>query len=117
MKVLLDSSISSSLIAPLVAARHDVDWVGRWPGGDPGDALVLDTAIAQRAALITLDRDFGELAVLNETRHSGIIRVVDVRLRDQAVRCIEVLANHEAELLAGAIITVEPLRVRIRPGT
>jgi predicted nuclease of predicted toxin-antitoxin system len=103
------------LIAPLVAAGHEVSWVGHWPEGDPGDALVLDFAIANSNVLITLDRDFGELAVLRGTAHSGIIRIVDVRVKEQAARCIEVLAGHGPELLAGAIVTVEPGRTRVRP--
>lgn len=115
MRVLLDSCVSSILIEPLAASGHAVTWVGNWPDGDPGDVRVLDAAIADGSVLVTLDRDFGELAVLRGTRHSGIIRIVDIRVRDQATRCIEVLAAHEVELLAGAIITVEPLRTRVRP--
>lgn len=114
MRVLLDSCVSSALILPLVNAGHEATWVGDWPG-DPGDSQVLDAAIAHGSVLITLDRDFGELAVLRGTKHSGIVRIVDVRVKDQAARCIEVLAAHGPSLLAGAIVTAEPSRTRVRP--
>lgn len=115
MRVLLDSCVSSALTEPLRAAGHDVVWVGDW-SEDPGDAAVLDAAIAQGRALVTLDRDFGELAILRGTKHSGIVRIVDVRVRDQAARCIGVIESFENDLENGAIITIEPTRVRVRPG-
>jgi predicted nuclease of predicted toxin-antitoxin system len=115
MRVLLDSCLSSVLVEPISSAGHQVSWVGDWPAGDPGDAKVLDEAIAQGSVLITLDRDFGELAVLRGTKHAGIIRIVDVRVKDQAARWIEVLSAHGPALLAGAIVTAEPTRTRVRP--
>ena len=115
MKLLLDSCLSSVLIEPLTASGHLVAWVGNWPDGDPGDVRVLDAAIADSSVLVTLDRDCGELAVLRGTKHTGIVRLVDIRVRDQAARCIEVFAAHETDLVAGAIITVEPTRIRVRP--
>ncbi|HKY32424.1 MAG TPA: DUF5615 family PIN-like protein [Candidatus Polarisedimenticolia bacterium] len=47
--------------------------------------------------LITLDKDFGERAIVRGHAHSGLIR------------------QYSRELEAGAIITVEAARVRVRP--
>ena len=47
----------------LRSAGHEVEWVGDW-SGDPGDEHILATAAAHGQALVTLDQDFGEWAVL-----------------------------------------------------
>jgi predicted nuclease of predicted toxin-antitoxin system len=64
---------------------------------------------------VTLDKDFGELAVLEGRPHSGIVRLVSIAARRQGAACRDVLARFGEELRAGAIVTVEPGRVRIRP--
>jgi predicted nuclease of predicted toxin-antitoxin system len=67
--------------------------------------------------LVTLDKDFGELAVLHKTAHAGIVRLVGFRSIHQARACEQVLATYANELEAGALITVEPGRARIRPAS
>lgn len=115
MKVLLDSCVWGGARKVLVAAGHDVEWTGDWEQ-DPGDAAILAYAQQAQRVLVTLDRDFGELAVVQGAKHSGIVRLVNLAARDQAVACEQVLASHGSLLEAGAIVTVEPGRIRIRPG-
>jgi len=79
VKLLIDTCISGSVRDVLQAAGHDVVWTGDWLQ-DPGDDEILDHAHQEQRILITLDKDFGELAVE-----------------------------------AGAIVTAEPGRVRVRP--
>jgi predicted nuclease of predicted toxin-antitoxin system len=62
MKILLDTCVSPRTRDELVAAGHEVAWVGDW-FADPGDEEILDAARRDACILITLDRDFGELAV------------------------------------------------------
>jgi predicted nuclease of predicted toxin-antitoxin system len=64
---------------------------------------------------VTLDKDFGELAIVRGSPHRGILRLCNLRSTQQAEVCLHVLALHGAELSAGAIITAEPRRIRIRP--
>jgi predicted nuclease of predicted toxin-antitoxin system len=63
-----------------------------------------------------LDKDFGELIIVRGHPHGGIIRQVNIIIsaRRQAAYCLTVLVHYQAELGNGAIITVEPRRVRIR---
>jgi predicted nuclease of predicted toxin-antitoxin system len=63
---------------------------------------------------VTLDKDFGELAIFRGQPHCGIIRLVNLPAREQAPACLAVLAAHGDDLLAGAIITTQPGVVRIR---
>lgn len=113
MKVLLDSCISALLRLPLAADGHDVVWVGDWPN-DPGDEEILAVAYRERRTVITLDKDFGTLAVRDRQPHAGIIRLVNLSLREQPLVCVQLLRDHEANLSAGAIITVDQRRLRIR---
>ncbi len=64
--------------------------------------------------LITLDKDFGELAIVFGQAHSGIVRLVNLSTKEQGNVCMEVLARYESNLLNGALITAERSRVRVR---
>lgn len=111
--MLLDSCVWGSAVAELAAAGHDVVWSGSWPR-DPGDQEILAWAREENRVLVTLDKDFGELAIVRGLPHSGIIRLVGFSSRQQAQACQQVLERFGAELAADAIITAEPGRVRVR---
>jgi predicted nuclease of predicted toxin-antitoxin system len=115
MKLLLDSCVWGGAVSELAAAGHDVVWSGSWPS-DPGDDQILAIALAESRVLITLDKDFGDLAVLRGLPHAGILRLVDIAAKRQAAISLQVIALHAAELESGALITAEPGRIRIRPG-
>ena len=91
-------------------------WAGDWPS-DPGDEEILDRAHQGVRILITLDKDFGELAIVRGHPHSDLIRLVGLSTAPQASISVAVLAKYSRELEAGAIITAEAARVRVRPPT
>jgi predicted nuclease of predicted toxin-antitoxin system len=113
VKLLLDSCLSGALKAPLAAAGHDVQWVGEWPT-DPGDEEILSRAHAQGRVLVTLDKDFGELAIVQGRAHSGLLRLTGLRLASHADAILNVLRQHADVLATGGVVTVEPGRVRVR---
>ena len=90
-------------------------WAGDWPS-DPGDEEILARAYSENRVLVTLDKDFGELAVAQGQPHSGIIRLVSLAIAQQARVCLKVLEMHGTDLLEGAIITAERTRIRVRLG-
>ena len=98
----------------LAASGHDCDWVGSWPQ-DPGDDEILAAALAESRVVVTLDKDFGELAVVRGARHAGIIRLVGFRAQDQGLACCRLVQRYCRELESGALITATPERVRVRP--
>lgn len=114
MRLLLDSCVSLRIRDELTAEGHDVAAAADW-GKDPGDEEILDRAHRAERTLITLDKDFGELAIIQERPHSGIVRLVDISITRQAAVCLHVLGVYGAELQKGAIVTAEPGRLRIRP--
>lgn len=69
--------------AALAAAGHDVIWAGDWPS-DPGDEEILDQAAAQGRVLVTLDKDFGELAVPSREQ-SGVCAQILKAHRDSPI--------------------------------
>jgi predicted nuclease of predicted toxin-antitoxin system len=100
----------------LRAAGHDVVWSGNWPV-DPGDEEILARALADGRVLVTLDKDFGELAIVRELPHAGILRLVGLAARQQAEVTLKVLEVHASHLAEGAIVTAETGRLRVRlPG-
>ena len=76
---------------------------------------MLGQAHNEGRVLVTLDKDFGELAIVYEQPHSGIIRIVNSSARRQAAVILYVLSLYGTELQAGAVVTAEPGRVRVRP--
>jgi len=113
LKLLLDTCLSALAKAELQATGHDVVWAGDW-AEDPGDETILARAHEERRTLVTLDKDFGELAVLHGSPHRGILRLVGFRAGQQGSVCVRILREHAADLEAGAIITAEPGILRIR---
>jgi predicted nuclease of predicted toxin-antitoxin system len=113
LRILLDSCIWPGAIQDIARAGHDVDWVGHWTS-DPGDADILAHAVRHAQVVVTLDKDFGELAVALGHAHAGIVRLVDVRHDRQGPMCVELLVRYGEELARGAIVTAESARVRVR---
>ncbi|MCP4603924.1 MAG: toxin-antitoxin system, toxin component, PIN family protein [Proteobacteria bacterium] len=116
MRLLLDSCVWAGAAADLSATDHDVETVASWPE-DPGDEEILDVARKQDRILVTLDKDFGELAIVKGFDHAGIVRLAGFGARQQGAICIRLLRDYSKELEDGAIVTAQPGRVRIRPKT
>lgn len=83
---MLDACVAPQVRDELAAAGHEVVWIGDWTE-DPGDEAILDTALRESRVLIT----FGHL-------------------------CAAALDAYGQQLSKGALLTVEPHRVRLRPG-
>ena len=116
MKILLDSCVWGGVRQALADTGHDVVWCGDW-ARDPGDDEIMAQAYQEGRVLVTLDKDFGTLALLHGRPHAGILRLVNLSTQQQAIVCLRVLTLYDATLQAGAIITAELERVRIRqPG-
>ncbi len=114
MRILLDTCVWGGARSALSGAGHDVLWTGEWTE-DPGDSEILAFAQREQRVLVTLDKDFAELAIVRGVRHHGIVRLVNIAAREQGPFCAWILDRHGEELLAGALITGERGRLRIRP--
>jgi predicted nuclease of predicted toxin-antitoxin system len=79
------------------------------------DAMGISRGHKRRAHPTRLDKDFGELAIVYGKPHCGIIRLVDLPVRQQGSYCVTVLERFAEDLARGAILTVSSQQVRIRP--
>jgi predicted nuclease of predicted toxin-antitoxin system len=113
MKVLLDTCVSGQAIKIVQKAGHDVVWVGDWPR-DPGDEQILRTAADESRVVVTIDKDFGELAIVRGIIHCGLIRLAGFRAAEQGPAIVRLFSTYYIALAAGAILTVDPWRVRVR---
>jgi predicted nuclease of predicted toxin-antitoxin system len=116
VKIKLDENIGRRGLELLKACGHDVMTV--WDQGLRGvtDEALFKICSAEGRALITLDRDFGQVPRFPPEQSAGIVilelgpratlREITERLRD----FLAVLENHS---VAGALWIVEPGRVRI----
>lgn len=114
MRVLLDTCVWGGARTVLASSGHEVEWTGSWDQ-DPGDEEILSYAAKNSMVLVTLDKDFGELAIVRGMKHSGIIRIAGMKAQEQGPAVVALLQKYERELLAGAIVTASAERVRIRP--
>ena len=113
MNLLVDACVGREVVQALRMDGHDVDYVCEW-NADPGDETILRRAGQEHRAIITRDKDFGSQAVLLGIVHFGIVQVRKIPLRDHASACRTALRKHEADLAKGAIVTVQPGRIRVR---
>ena len=116
MKLLLDTCVWGKAQKALTDAGHDVVWAGDWDT-DPGDEEILARADRDGRIPITIDKDFGELAIVRDLPHHGILRLVNFSSRQQAEICLRALELYGKELIEGAVVTAEPGRFRVRPHT
>jgi predicted nuclease of predicted toxin-antitoxin system len=115
MKFLLDvCSSSHSLRSFLTSLGHDVRLMGE---EDPcaSDEVVLAMAHQEGRIIVTEDKDFGELIVVQRRPHSGIIRFLQLSIAEQVVAMQEVLTSYQADLKSGAMLVVTRGRIRVRP--
>jgi len=113
MKLMLDNCVWGGAVDELAQNGHDVIWVGNW-NEDPGDFEILSRAQIQNRILITLDKDFGELAVVRQVPHCGIMRLANISAAQHGKVCNLILKLHGEKLTQGAIVTVNNNRIRIR---
>lgn len=84
MRLLLDTCVWGGALQALRDAGHDVVWTGEWER-DPGDKEILRQAYEQDRILVTLDKDFGERAIVYGEPHRGIIRLVGISARSRPI--------------------------------
>lgn len=95
MRFVVDRCAGRRLAEWLANNGHDV-LDSRTPGPDPGDM-----------ALITIDKDFGELIYLHDIPHAGLIRRPDVRMSQRIALVEQTIKQHSQALKERAIITIQ----------
>lgn len=117
MKLKLDANIGRRGIELLRGAGHDVMTVRDQKREGAADEAIFVTCVGEGRALITLDRDFGEVLRFPPDQSAGIV-ILDLGPRATPAallaRVADFLAVATTEKLEGALWIVQPGRVRIR---
>ena len=116
MRLLLDMNLSPLWIATLADAGFEaVHWssVGR---ANAADANIMDFATRNQYAICTQDLDFGVILAATANPGPSVIQIrAEGALPDQiGPLVVDALRRFELELEAGALVTVDPKKTRVR---
>ncbi|MBD2385349.1 DUF5615 family PIN-like protein [Cylindrospermum sp. FACHB-282] len=116
MKLLLDQGLPLSAAALLCEAGIDTIHVGEIALSAADDTEILQKAQEDQRVVVTLDADFHALLALAEAISPSVIRIRIEKLRAQALTelLLTVISECEKDLELGAVVTVEPRRIRMR---
>ena len=116
MKLLLDQGLPRTAATQLVAFGWDVVHVGEIGMAVSTDSDILRRASLEQRAVVTLDADFHTILALANASAPSVIRVRIEGLGgvDLAALIQRVVSVCEADLLAGAMVTVDEAGVRVR---
>lgn len=116
MKFKLDENLGTTAQEILRAAGHDVSTVPEEELGGSPDRVIFDASVREARALLTLDRDFGEVLRFPPHESHGIV-VLALRghpsLQEISARLRDFLAVLEERPLGKELWIVEAGRVRI----
>ncbi|MGH7735630.1 MAG: DUF5615 family PIN-like protein [Gemmatimonadales bacterium] len=119
MRFLLDENVSYRVCRHLKAAGHDAVHVGEIGLTSTDDQVILDRARSQDQVLISGDHDFVQLLFSSGDIRPSVILVREVDALPSAALAALLLAALPGQLtellLAGAIATLTPERVRPPP--
>jgi predicted nuclease of predicted toxin-antitoxin system len=90
LRFLVDSCVSRAVCDDLGAFGHDVLWVPFEFDRDPGDEVIIDTALNDDRVLITGDKDFGEWVFLRGKKQPPLIRLAAMSPANQVLIVISV---------------------------
>lgn len=114
MRLYLDQMLRVELASLLRAAGHDVVRASETGQGRADDALILERAVQQERALVTLDGHFGDWVVLPLSEHFGVIRVKAHPTSTEIIAKVlfPLLANHSQADFRNKLVIASISRVR-----
>lgn len=117
MRLLIDESLQHDLAGVLSGQGHDAVHVADVNLQGSPDVDVLAKARADDRVVVTADTDFGTLLALSGASGPSVVllRRSGRRVHERAQIVLTVLDLVAGQLAAGAVVTVDNERVRIRP--
>ncbi len=117
MKLLIDNALSPALAVQLKSAGHDAVHVRDYDLQAADDEAIFVRAQQEQRVVVSADTDFGTLlATRQETSPSVILfrHGTERRPERQGEILLSNLEAVEADLATGALVIIEPARLRVR---
>ncbi|MGN7127062.1 DUF5615 family PIN-like protein [Methylorubrum thiocyanatum] len=116
MRLVIDMNLSTDWVIFLQGQGHDaVHWSSVGPQDAPDEDIV-DWACTEDRTILTNDLDFGTLLVSTGASKPSVVQLrTDITLSTHVGPLVaQAIARMEDELVAGALVTVETGRLRLR---
>ena len=116
MKILIDMNLSRGWVTFLREKGHDVEHWSKMGKQDAPDGDIVSAARVGGYVVLTCDLDFGNILAMSGNTNPSVIQLRSLstlpRFTGELVSAAITVA--EADLDAGAILTLEPGRTRLR---
>lgn len=116
MKILVDMNLAPRWVQFLTASGFDaVHWSGLEPG-DATDQELMQWALETGRHILISDLDFGAILASSQGRRPSVIELRSDQLAPEIIGSVVIsaLRKTQAELEAGAIVSVDAARARVR---
>jgi predicted nuclease of predicted toxin-antitoxin system len=116
MKLLLDMGLAPRTADYLRACGHDADHLGKRGLPKLSDQEIVLLAESEQRIIVTFDLDFSRLIALQRLAQPSIVllRLEEFTTDSVNVLLADLLTQYESDLQAGAILVVDPHRIRVR---
>lgn len=117
MRFLIDNALSPDVATELAAAGHDAVHVRDYGLAAAADDIIFERAALEDRTIVSADTDFGTLLASRKSDKPSVVLfrgATPRRPSQQAALLLANLPSFDSDLLSGAIVIIEPGRIRIR---